>query len=279
MPKVLQEHVRFADVPQSTSRRHVLAALAGASFAGGALVLAMPTEAPALGIEAGTDAALIALCAEYHRIRAEAASPFISDEWSDDLAEASQAALEQIARWTPHTFSGLRAKAGVGFAALLLEVDAMNFLTWREQASLAQIAAIEALRDLSGLPEPRKELRPVPESVTDRASRPHPDAALIQLSAKYREAEATYRRTCWAEDDMEERPGKAEALVVLQTALAERNAVGHAIIAAVPATLRGYHAKASAALADLGDHFHGRGMGESILYSMARDLVESEARP
>ena len=60
-------------VLNTTSRRHVFAALSGAAVAGGALVLAMPTEQPAIPIiRPRADAELIALCARFEDLQKQA---------------------------------------------------------------------------------------------------------------------------------------------------------------------------------------------------------------
>ncbi len=122
-----------AKITLTTSRRHILAALSGAAFAGGALVLAMPTEAPATvktSATVGDDTVLLTLCAQFEVLQKTA-----NDLWSwringvnvrgpdfiedDDEREAAlkpiDAALDplvdKICALVPTTFAGFRAVA------------------------------------------------------------------------------------------------------------------------------------------------------------------------
>ncbi len=107
----------------TASRRSVLAALSGAALAGGALVLAMPTEAPATIVtmtKGGPDADLIALCAQHIvNLRAFNDSPAmdtIGYDYDDPLWDAYEATRDAISDAKPQTFAGLVAVAQAAMA-------------------------------------------------------------------------------------------------------------------------------------------------------------------
>ena len=110
-----------AEADSTPSRRHVLAALSRAALAGGALVVAMPSEGPAIPIiEPDADAELLAMIARFDAIERHIWGPEGPDTIAEEEAwqaankplEAEQKALLQRICSTPtYTMEGLQARA------------------------------------------------------------------------------------------------------------------------------------------------------------------------
>ena len=103
-------------------RRHILAALSGAAFAGGALGLAMPSQAPADAITIGKDADLIELCARFHLSHAESQRDDLLEDRLNAAYIARWQAFDELISMRATTFEGLKAKASVARSALLWKV-------------------------------------------------------------------------------------------------------------------------------------------------------------
>ena len=132
----------------TTSRRHVLAALTGAGFAGGALVLAMPTEAPAVTVlEPSADAELIAVCAAFDAAEARFRAIFdgpaaIADD--EEAADAGAIERDQMSALLDR-MNMLRATTTVGIQArahtLALYNGDWRFSFDRDSTTLSTITA------------------------------------------------------------------------------------------------------------------------------------------
>ncbi len=105
-----------------TSRRHLLAALSGAAVAGGALVLALPSDAPAVAvINPHSDGKLLALLAEFDILEQQALNAYPSnctmaeeeaaDRVAEPLREKQQALLDPICQMQARTIGGVIARA------------------------------------------------------------------------------------------------------------------------------------------------------------------------
>ncbi len=151
--------------PSTSSRRHVLAALSGAAFAGGALVLAMPTEAPAVTIiKPNNDAALLAACAEYRELHATHERLSVIMRGADD--KAGDAAYDYCDKFvwgrsydltnfiteTPAaTPAGLAAKADVLMCDLFRNVVGTPGGKFEDEADPHEKFAMSLARDVVAL--------------------------------------------------------------------------------------------------------------------------------
>jgi hypothetical protein len=94
----------------------------------------------------GADAALIAACAAFQTaFEREKGARQVSEEESDRLADATDAAFRQIVGTAPVTAVGLAAKASAALTRLLWQVAPLKDLPWRDQASAGERAALECL--------------------------------------------------------------------------------------------------------------------------------------
>jgi hypothetical protein len=97
------------------------------------------------------DAALIATCAEFHTaFEWEKGARQVSEEESDRLADATDAAFREIVGTSPITAAGLAAKASAALTRLLWQVAPLKDLPWRDQASAGEQAALECLAAVAG---------------------------------------------------------------------------------------------------------------------------------
>ncbi len=100
----------------------------------------------------GMDAELLAACAEYHR----QAALFVGHTGPEDCDSTPCAdAFETVLQMTPQTPDGLRAKAKVSLAALLMNATECGFLqgdAWRESPHVdpCEMMAIDVLRAFVG---------------------------------------------------------------------------------------------------------------------------------
>ena len=103
------------------------------------------------GAGGDADAALIAKCAAFHTaFEREKGARQVSEEESDRLADATDAAFRQIVGTEPVTAVGLAAKASAALTRLLWQVAPLKDLPWRDQASAGEQAALECLAVVAG---------------------------------------------------------------------------------------------------------------------------------
>ena len=103
------------------------------------------------GAGGDADAALIAKCAAFHTaFEREKGARQVSEEESDRLADATDAAFRQIVGTEPVTAAGLAAKASAALTRLLWQVAPLKDLPWRDQASAGERAALECLAAIAG---------------------------------------------------------------------------------------------------------------------------------
>jgi len=85
------------------------------------------------------DTALNAARAEFRgAFEREKDARHVSDEKSDRLADATEAAFRQIVGLTPVTAAGLAAKASAALTRLLWQVARLRDLSWRGHASAGE---------------------------------------------------------------------------------------------------------------------------------------------
>jgi hypothetical protein len=224
-------------------------------FIGGAALLAGAPATALADARLNPDAAMITACVKYHRVHALMSSPghAISDDECDELCDQRFALLGHIAGWTPATTEGLKAKAGVGFGAMHWQLDGRLDAEWREQATPTEIIAVEVLRDLAGVTEPVKVLRPSTtyQLIADgKIQRPDLDAELLAACEDFHVADAQADAAGDAADNVV--PGTAEFAALnaaWRAACRVADDIGASVMQITPVTHAGLAAKARVAQA------------------------------